>query len=763
MLKNTKRGVLSTIILAMGAAGPITVRAQQTAAQPDEQIETIVVTAQKREELSQSVPISLTVLSRKDLEERHAVTLGDVSRFTPNLTFQSAGGINGASSASSVYIRGVGDNSMQITDDPAVGIYIDGVYFGRLLGMNLDLVDPERIEVLRGPQGTLFGKNTLGGAISVVSQAPTGKFGGYFQAEGGNYAQRTFKGSLEFPITEKLAANLSVAKINHDGYEKSLITGQALNTQDTFGVRAAVRWTPTDTLKLDLTSDYTRERGSEAALHMTAFNNSPSSLVSFYNAFVGKFSPYGPLDQRWISAGQRYNYATAPLGGQAGNDLDLGGVAVNAEWQAAPSVTVTSITAYRAMSNFAGDDFDGTPLDYLYSQTTTHQNQFSEELRAAGDVFDSRLKWLTGGYFSRENAKELFDINLGTGLAPYGLDLSPRQHTRERNSSYAVFTQEMLGITDNIDLTAGVRYSYEAKDVSIDAFNRVSGTVVLPPGTEASASWSSTTPKVSMDYKPTETILLYLSYSVGFKSGGLPHVFTAPTTFLPYNPETVNAYEAGFKTDWLHNRLRINGSLFTSSYKDLQIQATVAPGHAPCPSTTPGFCNLVVNAAKVRIRGGELEVTAVPASGFNVTVGLGHIENKFVEIDPALVASDVLRYSAKLPKTPKWTFNVGVQYDVPVMDLGTLTMRGDYSYRTRVFNDFVNDVSTSQGGLGLVNARLLFIPANRRWEFAFAGQNLADNVYITNGAAYYKSLGFNVVAYGAPRTMTASVKYRFGG
>jgi iron complex outermembrane receptor protein len=726
------------------------------------QVEELIVTAQKRAENVQSVPIAITALSAQEMERRAVTNLVDVARFTPGLNLGQGSGVNGGSSASVIFIRGVGQLKSQPTADPAVGIYVDGVYLGRSVGSVLDVTDIERVEVLRGPQGTLYGKNTLAGAINVVSKMPSGKFGGYIDGELGTHEERNLRGGVEFPIVaDTLAARVSIASRSHEGYDPDTATGQKLGSLDQVGARVVLRWTPNDHLRASLIADATDEHDTGQAIHPVLIRPLPTNTAGKYNATVPFALQY---DSRYVT-GNRNVSSTGPsniLGpGKNANDLQVWGLAATVDAEVTPWATLSSITGYRWMKSHVGVDVDGSPVSFGDNEIFGHERQFSQELRLAGSALDNRLTWLVGAYYQREVIQDI--INVFVIPTPPAFVISPHQITDLTTESWAVFSQETVKLTDKLSLTAGIRYSDESKDTSVSDFARFQHFYTIAPGTNKKGSWSSVTPKVSVDYAATDHLLFYASYAKGFKSGGTAYILILPTDFQNYRPEKTTAYEAGVKADLFDRRLRINSAFAHTTYRDLQFETNLRPGQLSCPTNVP-FCSITVNAAKNHIDSFETEITAVPNDRLRFFANAAYTTDKFLDIDPVFAAQHIISSQTKLPRTPRWAATVGAEFNTPVADYGSLSVLVDYDYKTRTqlqFTEF-NDPFNSQPAFGLLNARVAFESADGRWVVELKGRNLTNKLYAVNGNSSLSSNGYEYVTYGAPRTLTLGVKHRFG-
>jgi iron complex outermembrane receptor protein len=728
------------------------------------QLEEVIVTARKRAENNQSVPVAITAITSQALEERDVRTLVDVSRYTPGLIFDRGAGVNGGSFGASAYIRGVGQRNAQPVADPAVGIYVDGVYFGRVVGSVLNVVDADRVEVLRGPQGTLYGKNTLGGAINIASKMPVGDFGGYADLGFGTYNERNSKTSLEFPIiTGKLAARLSFSSMEHDGYDPDRIIGEDLGSLNFRAGRTILRWTPNDDFVATFTADISRERDTPQALHPTVIVPTPKNGIGQYNLFVsGSLSGgAGAFDSRYVTRG-RDSLATGTFLSGFSDDLDAWGAAANLEWNLRPDMALTSITGYRWMKTHVGSDPDGSPISYYANEVFDRQNQWSQELRLGGSAVDDRLKWQVGGYYAVEDINDVSFITKAPA-APPPLGFRVRQQIDATNTSWAAFTQETFKILDKLSVTAGVRYNRDKKDnVAQSLFN---GHVNFPP-TPLDGSWNSTTPRVSLEYNSSDDFLTYLSYAEGFKSGGVNYQLLSLRDFTLFNPEKASTWELGSKLQFFDRRLRVNTALFRTAYKDIQFEHLFF-NPVVCGTRT-FFCSRTLNAAEARIQGVEVETTAAPVRGLELFANVAYMQSKVTKVDPALIAlrafdPTVLNLGTTLPRTPDWTVTTGASYSFDVGQRGKLTLRADYSYKSRVYFDSADVRGAAQAGYGIANAGISFDTISGRWQFALNAQNLADKLYATNGTGTtFPADGYAVVSYGAPRTVTGSFRYRFG-
>lgn len=721
---------------------------------PGAQLEEVIVTAQRREGRLQDTPISVTALTATALEARGVRNLSGLDAYTPNLQLNN-GLPAGGGSAAAATIRGVGQLDFQFPNDPGVGMYIDGVYLARSLGGLMSVVDVERIEVLRGPQGTLFGRNTIGGAISITTVAPSDEFEGSASLTYGSYDRVEAKGSVNVPLIDgKLAARLTAGYISADGIGEQIPTGLELGNEDRQVVRLAVRGTPSDDFTIDFAADYTRQRQNGGALFFIP--NLPSTagiieglfnpvLAPIQNAQFGL--PAGSIfDQRWASPDRYDNYGTAPQR----DWYDGGGISLTSKWDISDALTLKSITAARALKAEIYTDLDLTPYDIVGTQDHQHDEQYSQELQAYGSLLDSRVDYLLGVYLFREVARSHNTISFFPGtLQIAGFEIGQIADTGLNVTNYAAFGQVGVTIVDGLKFTVGLRQNYERKRFNRQ-FSHIEGGDAYIPYEVLTADWSSFTPKVGLDWKATEDVLLYASYAEGFKGGGWnPRPTTGADGANPFDPETVKTYEVGAKTQWFDRRLTLNLAGFHSNYSDIQIQTV---------SGLPDGTQVIEtqNSGKAKIYGAELELSARPVPEASIQIGAGYLTNEYTELRPGTAVT----LDDKLPDAPRWSVNFGTDYTF-TLPIGELTPRIDASYRSTTYKDSINTPQITQPGYWLTNARLAYTPAGAdHFELQLYGSNLFDEKYISYG----QNLSVNGVVfagYGRPREWGLTAKYQF--
>lgn len=763
----------SCVIAAMMLVAPGVAIAQEEPALPEEAsstggggLEEIVVTAQKRQENLQDTPIAVTAFNAAALANKNVADISGIAQFTPNLQFDSTAPLSGSSSAAIVFIRGVGKSGYQVTDDPGVGTYVDGVYVSSSIGGVLDVLDIERIEVLRGPQGTLFGRNTIGGAINITTKRPAKDPGGHIEATYGNYNRIEASGSIDTPITDTLRTKLTFGYKRADGWEKLLAatypppahnnrSAGTLGDTNRGSGRLAIEWEPSDRFNFYMTADVSRIR--ESTVPSTALAVPlDGTLTAFYNAVdaaVINVPGYGTgvlYDGRWVVApgNKRGTYQTGP----EGTNLNVTGLAGTAEWKLADDLTFKSITSFRRVTGSFNRDADNSPLQVAECFSDFQQKQFSQEGQILGSAFDKRLEYVAGAYYFKESAVDDYRCALPPSIGTVVLKADAD------NSSYAFFGQASYELLDGLKLTAGVRYTHDKKSLLPDfiydpaAGGAFAGVRTVPFG-RVTNSFSNVSPHFSIDYKVSPSILLYGSYSRGYKGGGFNARTVSPRPdVLAFNPEKLATFEVGSKLEFLDRRVRLNLAAFTTRYRDIQI--TVIEDFAPGTQ----------NGGDARIKGFEAELTARPLDALTINASLAHLTThytKLLPLSPLVRPQFQVQPTNKLSNAPEWTASAGFDYRIPAHALnGDIVLRGDWSYTSKVYNDDINSVWLTQPGYSIFNAQIAYENSGGDWDLVLWAKNLGDKQYIFSGDAN-AAAGFVQGNYSAPRTYGATFRRRF--
>ena len=690
-------------------------------------IEEIVVMARRVEENIQEVPISMTALGDAFLERRSLDTVNQVGAFVPNLL--TTPGPSGAGRGANYYIRGIGQTDWIPTQDPGVGTYLDGVYLGRTTGSLLDLADVERVEVLRGPQGILFGKNTIGGAIQVITKKPGPEREGFGEITYGRYNRLDTRFSFNTPLSDNLFARFSGLSRSNDGFADRIVDGEEAGDEQDISGRLALLWNASEDVTLLISGDATRRRAHPI----------PHSFVEGSTV---------PLP---IPSNPRKNIAAGVIPWT--DDLDVYGVSAHLDWDLG-LVQFKSITAYRNMEVAFGADFDGSPLHSNQIDLNSNQDQVSQEFHLTGSFMDDQVDWLVGFFYLKE---ELDFVNT-TINGPGPSDIGTIDAVDQENTNYSVFGNATWHVTDALDVTVGARYTDEEKDAFI-----VAPLVVPPEPRDANLDFDEIDPMISISYQVNEDLMVYGSWSEGFKSGGVNgRIVSEGLNTDIFDPEEVSAWELGFKSEWFENRLRLNAAGFFSKYDDFQTVTLIVDSMG-----IPFFP--VSNAGDLDVYGFEVEVDAVVTDEFRITGSVGWTEEEVQRVDPQAFAF-TFNDDTELPGSPEWSTYLGAEYGIPVewgeAFTGTFFFNVDWSWRDEHVFLSILDPASTQDSYSLVDARLTYVAQDQGWEFAVWSTNLFDEEY----AVFRQNLGgpgvpmgttFNLANFGRPREYGVTFRIRF--
>ena len=674
-------------------------------------IEEILVTARKREESLQETPISITAFTTESMSDANMVDLRDIGKYTPGMSFTSYG--MGSSEAGAMFLRGIGQSDHMVTTDPGVGLYIDGVYVGRNQGAALDLLDLEQVEVLRGPQGTLFGKNTIGGAVNVTTRKPGDETGGRVSLTVGEDGRLNGTASVELPLGSRTAFAASILRKTRDGVGRQIFTDEETGDEDSVSGRAQLYWSDDSTTELSVTVDFLRARQA-------------GMPHSFYEqaSFLEVFPCYMRDGDGYASCGP--GVEGDPFDSYSLDDLDteqdLFGIAANFERAITDTLTFKSITAYRDMEYLGNLEFDGAPQRIVYYHELGGSDQFSQEFQLSGTDREGALNWIAGlYYFTEDGDNDQFNYEFGGAT---------NRHTQVETSSYAVFGQTTADISERLSLTAGLRYTEEEKDYDLNYPNLGEGgepattdagniDYVVPP-TRLNDTWDAVSGTVNLSFQATEDVMAYATYSRGFRSGGYAARPSRASSVGAYDPEYVDMYEMGVKTLLLDERLRINLAIYRNDYEDYQAQVN---------SVGDAFDTRVVNAAEAKIDGAELEATLFFTPTFRIEATYGYTDAKIekVDLDPSLEAN--FTKGSILPYVSKYTFSLSPQLRIPLSGGANLTGRLDYAYRDDFYGQISNSPFEKEDGYGLLNLRVAYQNAARNWTLALYGINVTDEEY----------------------------------
>ncbi len=709
--------ICTASILALTAASA---RAQNIA------LEEITVTAERRAENLQNVPLAVTAFSDVELEQRQVRSLVDIVRDVPNLIGHNNVGLN---TATVVFLRGVGSTQSFSTVDTTVGFYVDDVYIARQNANNFTLFDVERMEVLRGPQGTLYGRNTSGGAIKVVTRKPEPEFAARFEGEYGNYDYVSLKGSLNAPLTERLYTRINVATRSRDGYSENRTLGEDVNDRDIRAVRGALRYEG-DTFDIVGSVDWISDEANGIV---------PSDIQGSARPVTDSlFDVLSGID----------NF----------NDVETWGATVNAEWDLGMA-TLFSTTGYRQLEQDYVLDLTDQPVPIYVIDNFGEHDQFSQELRLQGDteVGGNPLQWIVGAFYMYEWNETLIGDELNFQL-PSGARLPlGRQFKFLENDveSIAVFGQGTWNATDALALTAGLRFTRDWKDVAVTQFG-ANGSIVydtqtlIDIGVPIEQTFEELTPKLGIEYQVTNDVLAYASYTQGFKSGGWNSRVTNARQFYAFEPEFVTAYEAGLKAELFDRRLRLNTALFWSDVSDL-ILGTI--------DEQDGGAFATLNA-DADIYGLEVETRLQATRELQIFANLGLLDGEYKNLgaDPQGFAD------RKLPRVSDVTFKAGASWSRFFDGIGTINLGGDVSYTSEYFASASNREINKVEATTLVAAYIGYDSPDDRWSLRAGCKNCFNEEYFHSMLDFPSlgpSVGFSAAYPGDPRTWTISAQARF--
>ncbi len=738
--------VAAAVAAAFGASLPAA--AQETGARA---IEQITVTARRVEETLQDVPLAVSAFSADDLARLQADSLDGLQGAVPNLNLVQG---RGSASSANIFIRGIGQPDALQTFDPGVGVYVDDVYISRIQGALFNLHDVERVEVLRGPQGTLYGKNTIAGAVKIVTRRPTEET--EFDAEVGigRYSARNGRVFLAGGLTDTLFASFSGLVSERDGTVTDSATGAEYNDIDTRAGRIALRWVPTDTLEARLSVDATRERN---ALNL---GRARAPLISVDLATGGIVPRFVPEEGSWDRT------ARSQLPNDPGQELDHWGTSLSVDWDIDDALTAKSITSWRRLETDFFIDIDATELELGDVFVGVRQEQMSQEFQLAWDA-GGRFNGVAGIYALKERVgSEQFafadDFLLFGGIP---LDFLRTINDFQETLSYAAFGQGTWQLDERWSATVGLRYTYEEKDYfrTTSVFSQAGPFLESTFAFDIDDTWSAFTPSFTLDYRAADDVLLYATVARGFKSGGFNGRANAPTDVSVFDPEFVWTWEAGVKSELADGRVRLNAAAFYSDYKDFQARVSeVANPDDPVPN----FGFPVINAGELEIWGAELEAAWVPVDGLTLATQIGYLNADYKEFNAAEAGPDgsvviIDRSGDETPFSPEWTMRFAGSYAFDLGANGMLTVGADTAYRSKMWLSVDNRDVLTQSGYWLSNAFVTWSSPDTRWSVTGGLKNLTDREYKVDAQEFSAVGNIQTAYYGDPRTWSLSLRYRY--
>jgi iron complex outermembrane receptor protein len=771
---------------ALAQENPTTDTAAPSNAQTEDQAagasdQQIVVTARRRNELLIDVPVAVTAYSGEQLDRQGALDITDVADTTPNVTLEVSRGTNTTLTA---FIRGIGQQDPVAGFEQGVGIYLDDVYLNRPQASVLDIYDVERIEILRGPQGTLYGRNTVGGAVKYVTRRiPTD--GAHFSARTnlGTDQQADLILSASTPLGDALRIGASAARLSRGGFGKNLTTGDENYNKDIWAARGTVELEPSDNVFFRLSGDYTWDNSNPRGGHRL--------LDALCTTLCGQ-DPAPVLDDVFDTRGALVDPE---------QKVRAWGVALHGEVGLNDWLKFRTITAYRKDHSATPIDFDALPAVDVDVPAIYRNRQFSQEFQLVADK--GPLQGVAGFYYLDANAFNVFDVRLYTSGVFVGLPgFTSATRGDVDTKTWAVFGDFTYDFSPQFSVSLGGRYTSDKRHAEIFRGNLYQGGspelggsdgfgvgIPVPPlfgpvtsNFDGRRKDTAFTPRASISFKPTPNHNLYLSYSRGFKGGGFdPRGQTtaclSPTgnpctqqevfDFMGFDPEKVDSYEAGWKASLLNRRLQFALAVFQANYKDVQIPGSFGV----VVNGVQNFVGITTNAGKARFRGVELETNLRVAQDFgttgdrlNLAGTLGYLDAKYLKYISVVTFDPVtglplakpleldLADSRKIQNTPKWTLSGSIDYDTP-LGTGRLNANTTLSYRSKSQQFELAIPGLDQGGFALLDANIVWRSAGNRYEFGVHGKNLLDKKYITSGYNFMRQDPFTgqfILANGQP-------------
>ncbi|MEP7243331.1 MAG: TonB-dependent receptor [Gammaproteobacteria bacterium] len=777
-------GAVRLAVRAILGMGFVTAAIAQAPAQKEDVMQEVVVTtAQFREQNVQQTPLAITAVSAALLEARNQTNITEITNQAPNVTLKPQGATFGPSIAAS--IRGIGQVDFNPALEPGVGIYVDDVYYATLTGSMLDLLDLDRVEILRGPQGTLAGRNSIGGAVKLYSQKPKGDDSGYLAATYGTRDRVDLRGSADFALAERLFARISGVSKRQRGYIarrdygcdfpnsgiprlRTDIAGCVVDYDSDVNleaVRGALRWLPTDDLEFNLALDYTHDDRNPTGTVLV--NGSTTVRPNVQLAPGGTRS----LSQFVVPDGSYYNYVNyynPPATSAAGAPLvesrpepnqffEGWGLSLGANWSLSDTLSLNSITAYREYDSGFSNDNDLSPLASSIGFGTLPFHSVSQELRLNG-TFAEKFDYTLGAfYMDQQSTYESFQDLRYTGPLQF------QQNDVVNADTNAVFAHLAYHFNEKLTLTGGLRYTDEHKDYTFVRKTRegaVHPALGALDGLKSNYDGNNLDYRAAAQYEWTDTVMTYAQVSTGFKGGGVSPRPFIPGQAVPFNPETLDSYELGIKSDWFDRNLRLNASVFYSKYSDLQLSLQTCPQFGGTGSP----CGAWANAGNAEIKGLEVESVIRPFKGFLIDASFSYLDFDYTSINPAVggpLRPTGIQLSYRPPYMPTRKWSVGMQYEIHLGTKGTLTPRVDASYQGDLYTNGNNLPTNFIDSYTLGNARLTWRAGDEKWEAALEVTNLADKYYFLSRTDQFTGAGHSDGQPGRPREWGFTVKRKF--
>ena len=772
-------------------------------AQKEFELEVIQVTARRRVESLQDTPISITAIQGNLLEEMGVADLTGIANVAPNVSFSTTGTVSGSSSSAVVYIRGIGQNDYVPVVDPGVGIYVDDVYLGRTVGSVLDLADIQSIEIVRGPQGTLFGRNTIGGAISIATNDADGETGGRMRAILGNQGREEVFGTFKTAFSDDVTGIFNVMSRERDGTVTRInVPGsEKLGNENSEGGRFKLNFQATDRLSFKLIGDIIKER-EESAPEVNAFFNDDRTLTAAWNGYgaaaglaahsTAQGCVQGDPTQgiNCYNESQQLGPFTTGETSLSQNDIDTWGLSLTSMYEINDNLTAKLIVAYRDLEADFARQVDGSPLNIFENRESYESDQTSFDFRLNG--YEEDFTWVAGAFYYEEDSDNQLDFSGAFDGTLYPIHVGGTVD----NSNYAFYAEGTWDIRQDLHFTAGIRYTDEEKNATPNAFaypgcsietrptspsdacdstlvdipRRATGTsgYLIDP-VENTIDFDEITWRIGLAWDIDDTTSLYGTVSTGFKSGGFEWrvtntSFTTPEAqaliaqgrgscgegneCLPtFDPETVTTYEVGLKAD-ITQDLRLNTAIFYSDFEDMIVAANQG-----------GIATFQTNAAKSTIQGLETELTWVPTDSLLINASVGYIDAEYDEVSETAQAAGITTED-DFVFTPELTASLGVSYIHHLEQGGYLTTRLDGIYKSEQEFEAANTIHTRENGYHAWNTSLKYTSQDDHWHVSLGVENLTDERYKVGGDAN-SAIGYENVIYARPRSVFLTFEYEW--
>ncbi|NKB35223.1 MAG: TonB-dependent receptor [Pseudomonadales bacterium] len=772
-----KRTRISTAI-SLTVISSLPLVSQSLLAQEGAVIEEIIVEAQRREQNLQDTPLSVTAFTGNMIEELGFQQSVDIAAQTPNF---NVGYPNGETGIPAIFIRGVGVSDFRVFSPAAIAPYADEVYVAQSAGQIFQLLDMERIEMLRGPQGTLYGRNATGGAVNYVARKPTDEFEADLRINAGEFGYTSFEGAAGGPISDTLGYRLSVLKTDSDGWMDNLLTGNDQQGIDELAYRALIEWDPSDSVNVlfnfhggKTESDAVQYRHLglfDAVGEMCSLGDIRAGLCA--DAFgYSENQPFTTADGTVIPAATAYDEGSYNV--EAKNDTEFWGASVKLQADIGDMV-FTSITAFDDLDDSRPEETDASPNELLSGVLGVEQETFSQEFRLSQQR--DGWNWIAGAYYLDDEANDRTGFSILGDLRPFfiGVDdadfcgdgminpppgnpngFCPAQfvgtsasRTTQTITSFSLYSDASIDLNDDVRLNIGLRYTDEEVEHDVlQIYDEEFLTNNVRLAANGKTDFDSVSGRAVLDWQYNDNVMFYGGVSTGFKAGGIDSTVDG---IVPYDSEELINYEVGFKTTLSDQSIRFNGALFHYDYTDLQVFTFIVVGAQTF--------SVLSNASDADLTGGELELQWLPTPNTFINLGLGFLDSEYKDFVDTVTGDDFS--GNQIVMSPDLTYNGLIQHDFPLGGgNGTLTAQLDFTYQDEVFFDAQNSPLLSEDSYTLYNARLAWRSADENTEIALWGRNLGDEEYMVY-AFDLSFLGFNEEMIGAPRMIGVSATFGF--